>query len=164
MVAVNQVGRPGRRPGGRDYCVEAELLQGRVDARRPAYLQVVSDGGVVGRLVKWVRLGEQEKLLAEELQLVGGVRLVKRNGVGQRVDRNAGARGQVGVQISFEVENQHDELRAAGVDLVDGWDVGRVDDDGSRILDDLDRRLVNRVGLVAEPADAVARDANPRAL
>src|SRR5207245_11765725 len=105
VVAVYQVGGPGRAAGRGDQRVQLELAHDRVDALLPRLLvaagQRLQVGGVVevGR-----RLGLQEQLLAEPLELGGGVRLVEGDGVRQGPDRDAGPGRQVPVQVGLELE------------------------------------------------------------
>src|SRR5207245_5743650 len=54
-----------------------------------------------------------EQLLPEERQLLRRVRLVEGDRVRERPDRDAHPRGQVGVEVVLELEQQHRRLGAA---------------------------------------------------
>src|SRR5437763_3113997 len=84
MVAIDQVGRPGRIIRGRDDRIEMELLDGRVDS---IYARILIDVERldVGETEVWIdevriqrdRLRKQEDILVEEWHLNVGMSIVE---------------------------------------------------------------------------------------
>ena len=132
MVPVHEVGRPGRRTRRCDERVEIRAGQRCVDPERSAERTLVRERGVVlGRGVG-IAFGQLEELLLEPLELLVRVRVVERDAVRERVHRDSRPCRQVGVQVSLELVDEDDELVRAAVDLVDGREVGRIDERRSR--------------------------------
>src|SRR5439155_19565705 len=111
VVAVGEVGDPGRAVGRRDDRVQPVRREGAVDrgargVRRRGPLRAV---GRVGQVAAG-RLGQLEDLLAEERQLLRGVVAVELDQPGQVAGVRAGSGGQVRVDVVLELQQQRVEL------------------------------------------------------
>ena len=113
VVAVDQVGGPGRAGGEAEDGVQVEAVHGRVDALAGDPLGG-RQGLQVGRVVQAAGgLGEQEDLLAEPAQLPLGVGLVEGDQVGQGPHRGVAQLRQVGGDVGLELVQEHGELGVA---------------------------------------------------
>src|ERR1700704_694352 len=121
MIAVEEIGGPSRVVGRRDYRVEIELLERRVDAvdpgqsidlerlvvSHPEYrLRIIGSGSE--------RLCLLKQVLIEERHLRVGVRVVEVDGALQRAARHryTDSRGEVRLDVVAEVVVQHQQLAA----------------------------------------------------